>query len=312
MPKALITGINGFAGTHLNNLLVRENFDVYGIVKPDKELGHDDRFFQVDINNFEGLKDAIEKIRPDEIYHLAALASPSQSFKEPSKTITTNISGQLNVLEAVKQIGLLDTKVLVVSSAEVYGDADEKDLPMNEESPLKPLSPYAVSKIAQDFLGYQYFRSHNVKTIIVRPFNTIGPNQLPMYAIPSFAKQIAEIEKGEKEPVLRVGNLESRRDFTDVRDMARAYKLLMERGEYGSAYNIGSGRSYKIQEVLDILLPFSDANIIVEKDPSLFRPGDIPELRCDYHKLHKATGWKPEITLEESLKDTLDYWRNIL
>lgn len=312
MPKALITGINGFAGTHLNNLLLNDNYDVYGIVKPDKNLSDDERFFQVDIQDFEGVKNVIEKIRPDEIYHLAALASPSQSFKEPSKTITTNILGQLNVLESVKQIGLYNTKVLVVSSAEVYGDADEKDLPMSEDTPLKPLSPYAVSKIAQDFLGYQYYRSHEIKTVIVRPFNTIGPNQLPIYVVPSFAKQIAEIEKGDKEPVLKVGNLESRRDFTDVRDMVRAYRLLMEKGKCGEVYNIGSGRSHKIQEVLDILLSLSSANIIVEKDPLLFRPGDIPELRCNYDKLHRETGWKPEISLEESLKDTLDYWRNIL
>ncbi len=311
MPKVLVTGINGFAGTHLNNLLVSLGYEVFGTIKPGGNK-HDSHFSPVDIQDFEGIKKAIDHANPDYIYHLAALTSPAESFKDPSRTITNNISGQLNVLEAVKQLGLTETRVLVVSSAEVYGAADDRDLPLNEHAPLKPLSPYAVSKVAQDFLGYQYFHSQNVKTIIVRPFNNTGPYQGPFFVIPSFAKQIAEIEKGHKEPILKVGNLEARRDFTDVRDTVRAYEMLMTKGTPGEVYNIGSGQSHKIQEVLDILLSYSTINIIVEKDPALMRPGDIPELRCDYDKLHKATGWKPEISLETSLKDTLDYWRNIV
>ena len=312
MPKVFVTGVNGFAGTHLNNLLVNLGYDVYGTVKPGGERKTDDHFFPVDIQDFDSMKAAIEKVEPEYVYHLAALTSPGESFKDPASTITTNIGGQLNVLEAVKQLGLTNTRVLVVSSAEVYGAAKENELPLTERSSLRPLSPYAVSKIAQDFLGYQYFHSQNVQTIIVRPFNNIGPHQGPFFVIPSFAKQIAEIEKGDKEPILKVGNLEARRDFTDVRDMVRAYELLMTKGESGEVYNIGSGHSHRIQEILDILLSLSKTQIVVEKDPALMRPGDIPELRCDYDKLHKATGWKPEISLETSLKDTLDYWRNIV
>lgn len=312
MPKVFVTGINGFAGTHLNNLLLTQGYEIFGSVKPTSDQSRDDHLFSVDIQDFESLKNAIEKVNPDFIYHLAALTSPAESFKDPARTITNNISGQLNILEAVKQLGLVNTRVLVVSSAEVYGAAKESDLPLTELSPLKPLSPYAVSKIAQDFLGYQYFHSQNVKTIIVRPFNNIGPYQSPFFVIPSFAKQIAEIEKGIKEPILRVGNLEAKRDFTDVRDVVRAYEMLMTKGEDGEVYNIGSGKSHKIQEVLDIFLSLSNANIIVENDPALMRPGDIPELRCDYDKLHKATGWKPEIDIQTSLKDTLDYWRSTI
>lgn len=312
MPKAFVTGINGFAGTHLNNLLLQKGYEVTGTIKPTNNFVSDPNLLQVDIQDFEGLKSAIEKVSPDVIFHLAALTSPGLSFKNPSATLTNNISGQLNVLEAVKQLNLANTKVLVVSSAEVYGDASENDLPLSESAPLKPLSPYAVSKVSQDFLGYQYFRSQNVKTIIVRPFNNIGPNQGEIFVIPSFAKQIAEIENGKKEKILKVGNLDSRRDFTDVRDVVRAYEVLMISGEPGQVYNIGSGKSHKIKEVLDIFLSLTKANIVVEKDPSLFRPGDIPELRCDYGKLHHATGWKPEIQLETTLKDTLDYWRNIV
>lgn len=312
MPKAFVTGINGFAGTHLNNLLLQKGYEVYGTVKPDGNNSDNSNLFSVDIQDFEALKNAIEKVSPDYIYHLAALTSPGESFKNPSDTITTNISGQLNILEAVKQLQLIETRVLVVSSAEIYGAAKESELPMKEDTPLRPLSPYAVSKIAQDYLGYQYSHSQNVKAIIVRTFNTVGPNHAPIFVVPSFAKQIAEIEKGIKEPVLKVGNLEAKRDFTDVRDAIRAYELIMHKGEPGEAYNVGSGKSHRIQEILDILLSFPQKEIIVEKDPSLMRPGDIPELLCDYSKLHHATGWKPEIELEQTLKDTLDYWRNIV
>ena len=312
MPKAFITGINGFVGTHLNNLLSQEGVDVYGTVKPGNEESLDDHLFPVDLLDFDRMREVIGSVEPDYIYHLAALTSPAESFKNPALTMTNNISGQLNVLDAVKTLQLMQTKVLVVSSAEVYGAAQEHDLPINEETPLRPRSPYAVSKIAQDFLGYQYFVSQQVKSIRVRPFNHIGPYQGPFFAVPTFAKQIAEIEKGIKEPILKVGNLDSRRDFTDVRDIVKAYSLLMEKGIDGEVYNIGSGHSHAISEILDMLLSFSSEKIVVETDPELMRPADIPELRCDYHKLHHTTGWKPEIPLETSLRDTLDYWRKIV
>lgn len=312
MKKALITGINGFVGTHLNNYLAEKGYEIFGTHKPDSEENHDDHIRKVDILDFEGLKKFIEDTSPDYIFHLAALASPAESYKNPQETITNNIGGQANILQAVKELKLMNTKVLVVSSAEVYGAVESKYLPTNEEAPLKPRSPYAVSKIAQDFLGYQFFVSENVKCIRVRPFNHIGPNQAPFFAVPSFAKQIAEIEKGKHEPILRVGNLESRRDFTDVRDVVRAYEILMEKGEDGEVYNIGSGKSHKIEDILNILLSLSNTQIVVEKDPELMRPADIPELLCDYSKLHNRTGWKPEIDINTSLKDTLDYWRSIV
>ncbi len=312
MSKAFITGINGFVGTHLNNYLLQKGYEVFGTVKPDSDHQNSDNLFPVDILDFESLKKAVDLVTPDYIYHLAALASPAQSFQNPSETITNNIGGQVNILEAVKELKLMNTRVLVVSSAEVYGKVDEKHLPTDEDAPLRPQSPYASSKIAQDFLGLQYFLSQNVQAVRVRPFNHTGPYQAPFFAIPAFAKQIAEIEKGKKEPVLRVGNLDTKRDFTDVRDVVRAYELLMQKGESGEVYNLGSGKSYKIQDVLEILLRHSTAKIIVEKDPELVRPADIPELLCDYTKLHHATGWRPEISLEDSLKDTLEYWRGVV
>ena len=312
MPKALITGINGFVGTHLNNYLNKKGIEVFGTLKPGGESVPNSHLKVVDILNFEGVKNYIGEIEPDYIYHLAALVSPSESFKNPQETITNNIGGQVNILQALKELKLLQTKILIVSSAEVYGAIEKKYLPTNEDAPLMPRSPYAVTKIAQDFLGLQYFLSQQIQCIRVRPFNHIGPYQAPHFAVPSFAKQIAQIEKGKKEPVIKVGNLEARRDFTDVRDVVRAYTLLMEKGEIGDVYNIGFGKSYKIEDVLNHLLSLSNQKIIVEKDPTLMRPADIPELLCDYSKLHKTTGWKPEISLETSLKDTLDYWRNII
>ena len=311
MPKALITGINGFVGTHLNNYLLSKGYEVFGTTKPGNEK-EKENFFPVDILDYEGIKKVLENISPDHIFHLAALTSPSASFKNPSETVTNNIGGQLNILEAVKELKMMNSRVLVVSSAEVYGQVSERDLPIDEETPLRPTSPYAVSKIAQDFLGLQYKLSQNVDCVRVRPFNHIGPYQSPTFVIPAFAKQIAEIEKGKQEAIMKVGNLEAKKDFTDVRDMVIAYELLMQTGESGEVYNVGSGKSIQISKVLEILLSMSEKHIIVEKDPKLMRPIEIPELVCDYSKLHKATGWKPEIPLEEALQDTLDYWRNII
>jgi len=175
-----------------------------------------------------------------------------------------------------------------------------------------PTNPYAVSKIAQDFLGLQYFLSYGLKIVRVRPFNHIGPRQSPRFVVPSFAKQIAEIEKGKKENILHVGNLSSRRDFTDVRDMVAAYLLSLEKGDLGDVYNIGSGVSRQISKMLDMLLSLSSKKIDVEIDKSLFRPKDDPELVCDKSKFTKQTGWEPKIEIEKTLKDTLDYYRNIV
>lgn len=312
MPKSLITGINGFVGTHLNNHLLSKGHEVFGTTKPDGGKPSEDHLFSVDILDYEGIKKVIAELEPDFICHLAALTSPSASFTNPSETITNNIGGQLNILKAVKELKLMNTRVLVVSSAEVYGQVGEKDLPIDEKTPLNPTSPYAVSKIAQDFLGLQYYLSQNVDCVRVRPFNHVGPYQSPAFVIPAFAKQIAEIEKGQQEPVMKVGNLEAKKDFTDVRDIVVAYEQLLEKGESGEVYNVGSGKSYKISEILDMLLSMSEKNIIVEKDPALMRPIEIPELVCDYSKLHRQTGWKPEISIAQALRDTLDYWRNIV
>lgn len=309
MPKALITGINGFVGSHLAPFLEEKGFEVFGTVKPGSQSGPS--LFDADLLDYDALKGAIDKVSPDYIVHLAALTSPAESFKNPAETVSNNIIGQVNILEAVKELQLVKTRVLVVASAEVYGKVEKEDLPIDEEAPLRPTSPYAVSKVAQDLFGLQYFLSQNIQTIRVRPFNHIGPGQAPFFVVAAFAKQIAEIEKGIKPPVLTVGNLDSKRDFTDVRDIIRAYALLYEKGESGEVYNIGSGKSHKIGDILDILLSFSSQKIVIEKNPALIRPGDVMDSVCNNSKIKKL-GWEPTIHIEKSLQDTLDYWRNIV
>lgn len=312
--KILITGLFGFAGSYLARLLLtQKDVKVAGTYHSQKSKDLSDiasnlELYQLDLMDYEKVVEVLGKSKPDEIYHLAALASAAQSFEKPSLVITNNITSQLNLFEAVR-VNKLNPKIMIISSAEVYGIVDPSDLPVDEDTVLKPASPYAVSKIAQDYMGLQYHISYNLNIIRARPFNHIGPGQTDQFATSSFAKKIAEIEKGKREPILTVGNLEAKRDFTDVKDMVKAYVLLMEKGKAGEVYNIGSGKSYKMSEVLNVLLSFSNAKIKVEVDPALLRPSDNPELLCDNSKIKDLTGWTPQIPIEKTLKEILDYWR---
>jgi len=319
MKKVLITGVTGFAGNYLAEyLLSLKEYDISGTYLAEDSLNNigfsKDKvnLIKADLSEEKAVSKIIREVSPSIIFHLAALTSPFDSFNNPVQTLTNNISLQVNILEAVRKYSLFDTKILIVSSADIYGLVGKENLPIDEETPLTPTSPYSVSKIAQDFLGLTYFLSYKLKVIRVRPFNHIGPRQSPSFVVSSFAKQIAEIEKGKKEPVLRVGNLESKRDFTDVKDMVRAYVLAVEKGECGDVYNIGSGFSYKISDILNKLIAMSSSKIKIEKDEALFRPSDNPDLVCDAGKFIKLTGWKPEISIDTTLRNTLDYWRNII
>ena len=319
MKKVLITGITGFAGSYLAEYLVdKKEYEIWGTYLFDDSLANvaaikdKTNLIKIDLSKEENVFNLVKDAAPSLIFHLAALTSPADSFKSPTETLTNNISLQINLLEAVRKFNLFKTKILIVSSADIYGLVKKENLPIDEQTPLTPTSPYSVSKIAQDFLGLTYFLSYKLRIVRVRPFNHIGPRQSPQFVVSSFAKQIAEIEKGKRNPILKVGNLEAKRDFTDVKDMVRAYAAVMGKGKIGDVYNIGSGTSYKISDILNKLVFMSSSKIKIEKEEGLLRPSDNPELICDSTKFVKLTGWKPEISIEETLRDTLDYWRNII
>jgi GDP-4-dehydro-6-deoxy-D-mannose reductase len=313
--RILITGITGFVGSHLAEYaLSRGDVEVYGTVRwrsrTENIEGILDRVHLVDcdLRDAVAVRKTLEEIKPEYIFHLAAQSYVPTSWKAPAETLFTNIISELNLLEAMRDLDL-EARIQVAGSSEEYGLVFEHETPITEDNPLRPLSPYAVSKVAQDMLAYQYHRSYGLYTVRTRAFNHEGPRRGHVFVTSNFAKQIAEIEKGKKEPVIEVGNLNARRDFTDVRDMVKAYWLALEKGEPGEVYNIGSGRAVTIREMLDILLSFTDREIEVRPVPERMRPSDVELLVCDCSKFRALTGWKPEIPLEKTLKDTLDYWR---
>lgn len=314
MKKVLITGSTGFVGTHLTEYLAeRHEFELFGTSLTAQDSTENKiQIEKIDLKNASDVADLVNKIKPDQIYHLAAFTSPGDSFDNPTPVVLGNIEIQMNLLNAVKSAGLINSRVLVVTSGEVYGLVSAGDLPLVEESPLRPVNPYAVSKVAQDFLGLQYALSYKMDIVRVRPFNHTGPAQSPSFVVPSFAKRIAEIEKGQCEPTLSVGNLAAKRDFTDVRDIIKGYALLMEKGISGEVYNIGSGMSYAISDLLKRLLALSKKEIIIVEEESKMRPIDVADVYCDFTKLNSLTGWKPEIGIDKTLQDTLDYWRSVV
>jgi GDP-4-dehydro-6-deoxy-D-mannose reductase len=312
--RALITGVCGFAGSHLADYLLADtDLEVCGtdIVSGGANIAHirDDLEFMVgDMSDSEVAAEILSQANADYVFHLAAQAFVPLSWSDPWQTIENNIRSQLNILQTLVDSGARP-KVLVVGSADEYGMILPDELPVTEDTPLRPYNPYAVSKIAQDMLGYQYFASHNLRIVRVRPFNHIGTRQSPAFVTSDFAKQIAEIEDGRREPRLLVGNLEAKRDFTDVRDMVRGYYLALERGEDGEVYNLGAERAYSIREALEALLEMSEAQIDVVQDPSRMRPSDVPVVVSDCSKFRQRTGWRATVNLRESLREILDYWR---
>jgi GDP-4-dehydro-6-deoxy-D-mannose reductase len=310
--RALITGVGGFAGSHLSDyLLSQTDWQVAGCVLPGWDCSRLDRrvtCIELDLRDRTAVRAMLEQVAPEVIFHLAGQAFPPISWDDPWDTLENNIRAEVNVLDGLVKLGA-GSHVMVVGSGDEYGLVRPEDLPLREDDPLRPNSPYAVSKVAQDMLGLSYFLSHGLPVVRVRSFNHIGPRQSESFVVPAFAKQIAAIEAGLQEPVVCVGNLSARRDFTDVRDVVRAYYLVVTQGQPGEVYNIGSGRACAIQAILDILLSYSRVAIRVESDPARMRPSDTLEIQCDTSKLYAATGWQPTIPLEQSLRDVLDEWR---
>jgi GDP-4-dehydro-6-deoxy-D-mannose reductase len=311
--RALITGAGGFVGGHLcAHLLARTDWELLGSVYPgpveDPQPSPRLRRVKADLRDAQAVAGLVESFGPDVIFHLAAQSFVPSSFADPWDTLETNVRAQLNVLESVRRSGR-PTRVVVVGSAEEYGYPQPEDLPLVEESPLRPSNPYAVSKVAQDFMGLQYFLAYGVEAVRLRPFSHTGPGQSPRFVAPAFASQVARIEAGLQEPVLKVGNLDAWRDFTDVRDIVRAYYLAATQGEPGEVYNLACGKPQLVRALLETLLSLSSVAIDVEVDPERYRPVDTPMIYGSAAKFHGQTGWKPEIPFEQTLRDILDYWR---
>ncbi len=313
--RVLITGITGFAGSHLTELLLKKGgIEVYGIQRWRSKTDNIDHLkgkihlLECDLRDASSVLHAIEKIRPERIFHLAAQSFVPASWSAPAETLSTNLIGQLNIFEAVRKAGL-SPRIQIAGSSEEYGLVLPNEVPMTENNPLRPLSPYAVSKVAQDFLGYQYHMSYKIFIVRTRGFNHTGPRRGDVFAESNFAMQIARIEAGLQEPIIRVGNLEAQRDYTDVRDMVEGYWLSLEKGTAGEVYNIASGKTWSIQKTLDMLLSHSSIKVKIMQDPERMRPSDVQILLGDNTKFVQATGWKPKIPFETTLKDLLDYWR---
>ena len=313
--KVLITGITGFAGSHLADFILAEKkAEIVGILRWRSRTENIEHFrdrvrlVECDLRDASSVRDVLEEVRPDWIFHLAAQSFVPTSWTAPTESLVTNILGQLNIFEAVKKLKIAP-RIQLACSSEEYGLVLEDELPIRETNPLRPLSPYAVSKVGQDLLGYQYWMSYKIPLVRTRGFNHEGPRRGPVFVCSDFAMQIAEIERGRRDPVVRVGNLDARRDFTDVRDVVRAYWLALEKGEPGEVYNIASGRAWTIRQMLDMLLGMSTAKIRVEQDPARMRPSDVPVLLGDASKFRKQTGWEPRIPFEQTMADLLAYWR---
>jgi GDP-4-dehydro-6-deoxy-D-mannose reductase len=314
--RVLITGITGFAGSHLADYLLAEQpeVEIYGFQRwrsRTENIAHLEGKIQLreaDLRDYTSIHQVLEEVRPDALFHLAAQSFVPTSWRAPAETLSTNIIGQTHIFEAVRALKQ-EPIIQIAGSSEEYGLVLPDEVPIKETNPLRPLSPYAVSKVAQDLLAYQYYQSYGLKTVRTRGFNHTGPRRGEVFVTSNFAKQIASIEAGLQEPVIRVGNLESVRDFTDVRDMVRAYWLCVDKGRPGEVYNIASGREITIRQLLDKLVELSRVRVQIEVDPARLRPSDVEVLIGDASKFHADTGWEPTIPLEQTLEDLLDFWR---
>ena len=309
----LITGASGFVGRHLANHLLQTNpdLDIHGTTLPDMPYKEQPgvTFHGVDLKNAAKVDELISNVRPSAIYHLAAQAFVPRSFEEPWETLENNILSQLNVIQACLKKNVAP-RMLVISSSDIYGPVTPQELPITENAQLKPTNPYSVSKIAQDMMAFQYYLSHKLPIMRARSFNHFGPGQNENFVAPAFAMQIARIETGLQQPEIKVGDLSAKRDFTDVRDIVRAYRFIVEKGQPGDVYNVCSGEVYSAQQLLDTFLGSCDISIEVTVDPQRLRPVTIPIVQGDNSRLNAATGWQPQISFEQTLADVLEDCRH--
>jgi GDP-4-dehydro-6-deoxy-D-mannose reductase len=317
MNKILITGASGFVGSHLVEYLNSlGNYEVFGTAfglgnSTTKALLDEDHLISLNLLDSQETLDLVSRINPDFVIHLAALSSPQQSKVDPLKTMSNNVGASINLLQALVK---LDKKpvTLIIGSAEEYGLVSPDQVPIDEDTPLNPCNPYAVSKITQDYLALQYFNSEKLPVIRLRPFNHTGERRPPVFVLPAFAKQLAEIEQGKKESLEVLGDLEVTRDFTDVKDMVRAYELALHHCKPGEVYNIGSDTGVLIHDLLDMVLANSDTQVKVNIDPEKQNKSNIKTLISNSQKFRQLTGWSPEITLEDTVARVVNYWREII
>lgn len=313
--KVWVTGYGGFMGVHLVDLLESKGDEVLATYfRPTTDLRNSNPRGQVvecDLRDQAKVHGLLKEFQPEKIFHLAAQSYPTVSWDDPWYTIETNVTGTVNIFEGVKKLGL-DCKILNACSSAEYGFVTEDEVPVREDHALKPLHPYGVSKVAQEMLGYQYYRNFGIESIAVRIFNTTGPGKANDVCS-DFTKRLVQIAKGiGVEKKLRVGNLRTRRAITDVRDVIRAFDLAMNTATVGEAYNLSGEKVYEVQEIVDILRGLVSFDFEVWQDPELLRPTDEPIIYGSSQKFQKETSWKQEIPLEKTLKDMLDYWHRIL
>lgn len=310
--RILITGMTGFIGSHLADFLLKKEIEVSGTVWDEIELKNVEaikdkvQVLNCDIRDKEQVKKVIEKVEPDRIFHLAAQSFPTVSWDEPIRTLETNVMGTTHVFEAIKECDF-DPIVLVACSSAEYGFVSESEVPVKESHALLPLHPYGVSKVAQDLLAYQYYKNFGIKTVRARIFNTTGPRKTKDVCS-DFTSLIVRIEKGKEKEML-VGNLEAKRDISDVEDVVNALWLLTEKGEMGDVYNICSSKAHRIKDILSTAIELSKENIEPQVDPNKLRPTDEPIIMGDNTKIRERCGWVPKKNIEETLGSMLDYWR---
>jgi GDP-4-dehydro-6-deoxy-D-mannose reductase len=307
LVRLLITGANGFVGTHLVNYLAQNqrHHQLFGTTLFATPNTEHIQYHVIDLRDAEAVQALLAHLQPDAIVHLAGQASIDQSFKDVWGTFEGNLRPQVNLFQACLALNIRP-KILIITSAEIYGKVRPQDLPLSEETPLRPANPYSVSKASQDLMAQQYYFSYQLPIIRARPFNHIGRGQSESFVATAFAMQIARIEAGLQDPIIKVGNLESQRDFTDVRDIVRAYHLLIEHGQAGEAYNIANGKSHSVHSLLNTLISFCNCPVDVVIDPERLRPIDVPVIAANAHKLHTTTQWQPTYSFEDTLREVLD------
>jgi GDP-4-dehydro-6-deoxy-D-mannose reductase len=315
--RSLITGCAGFAGSHLADLLLEQGEEVVALLGPNESranIRHIEKRLEIvsgDLRDGAGILDLLRASKPQRIYHLAAFSAPARSFENPLETYQVNFTGTLHLLSAWLRVGM-DCRFLFVSSVEVYGSVPRSQLPLREEAEMRPLNPYAGSKAAAEILAAQFFRSYGLPIVRVRPFNHTGPRQSPEFVCSKLARQAAEIELGRRPPVIVAGNTQAVRDFSDVRDIVRGYRDLLERGEAGEVYHLCSGRGVSIAAVLETLLGLSARTAAIQVDPSLVRSNEAAEVWGDYSRAKGAVGWEPCFPLSATLAELKQYWETRL